>query len=168
MAFTRSRSSMRSASATVAARPSGVGDVITGGEQVAGVQTISDGKIGFAGGEMANHTQILEAASDLRAGSHGIFEQYRSGRARGIHGRLRRGRARMRPGLLRATGPCSCRDAAIRYSAPMVGGAVQLAAKCRDGFFADQRIERGQIHEVIDVDGERREIEASRARRAGV
>jgi hypothetical protein len=38
-------------------------------------------------------------------------------------------------------------------------GAVQFAAECHDRFFPDRRVQCRQVHEVIDVNGERRQIE---------
>jgi hypothetical protein len=90
----------------------GVRDIVSGGQQMASIETVCEGKIGFAGGEVANRTQILEAA--FRSGSRlrPCFRATPTGRERESRAPPRRVRARMRPGLRRATGLCNCRDAA--------------------------------------------------------
>src|SRR6185369_1321559 len=52
-------------------------DVIAGREQMARVETESDGQVGEAGGHVANRAQFFEAGADVASTARGAFDEQR-------------------------------------------------------------------------------------------
>jgi len=136
----------------------GGGDVEAGREEVAGIETIRDGQIGFAGGEIANEAQLFEALADARATAHGVFEQHSEARSaeagRGCREPESEGREPVFKRLVFVI-------ARMQYEVFGANGfgAVEFAAKRRDRLRADFRIERREVDQIVGVDDEGRQVE---------
>lgn len=124
---------------------------------MAGIETVAGREIRFARRQIADGAQLFKAASDLRAAPHGVLQQHcQTRRAKSFRG-FRHAERERRHALFDRLALIVSRmdDQVLRANRC---GAIQFTAKCGNRFFADHRIERGEIHQIIYVNRERRQI----------
>ena len=132
-------------------------NVETGGVQMAGVEAEAYGDVGKIRSELAQRLQLFEARAEVRAGARGIFEKNREA-ARGETVR----------GVAEAEN--ESRDTFFHGLVPIAAGVhyeifgvdrdrtLDFTPETGDGFGADFGVERREVDQVVDVDGERAKI----------
>ena len=136
----------------------GSGDIEAGGEEMAGVEAVAKGQRGFAGREVADHSEFFETGPDLITGAHCVFEENCDALRLETFSRL--GEAKHEGG-----------DALFQWLAFVITrvenqvfgsdgrSAVQFPPERLNGFRADVGVEAGQVGQVVVVDDERRNVQ---------
>lgn len=141
------------------AEPGGGGDVEAGGEEMAGVEAEAGGDVDEVVGELAEGLELFEFAAEVGAGAGGVFEK---------DGEVARAEAVDGVAEGEDDGGDALFDGLVAIAAGVDdevfgadgGGAFDFGAEAGDGFGADDGVERGEVDEVVDVDGEGAEVVA--------
>ena len=133
-------------------------DIEASGEQVTGIEAVTDGEIGELGGEIADGAEFLEFAAQMAAGAGCVFQQDGQLVGRQAVGGVVESEGEGGDAFLHGVAAVTAWVDHQIFSADG-DGALQFAAEGIDGFRPDYRVERCEVDQIVGVDDERREAE---------
>ena len=127
-------------------------DIETRGQQMTGIEAVADREIGKLAGEIADRLKFLQATAQVASGARGIFQEDSDLVGGQTLRRVTQSKDEGGDALFDGRAPVTSGMQDEILSANRVG-AFQFPAEGTDRLAPNHRIERGQVDQVVDVDG---------------